>query len=67
MNAESPNEVVPLTGTSSGIGLQTAVELARRGLRVFASIRDTTRSGALLSAANEAGVELDVLAVEVAS
>lgn len=67
MNAESLNAVVLLTGTSSGIGLQTAVELARRGLRVFASMRATTRSGALLSAANEAGVEVEVLALDVAS
>ena len=34
---------------------------------MFASMRATTRSGALLSAANEAGVEVEVLALDVAS
>ena len=36
--------VALVTGTSSGMGLHTAVELARRGLTVVATMRDTGRA-----------------------
>jgi NAD(P)-dependent dehydrogenase (short-subunit alcohol dehydrogenase family) len=57
--------VALVTGTSSGMGLHTAVELARRGLVVVATMRDTSRAAALTDAAAEAGVELDVRALDV--
>ncbi|HUP84168.1 MAG TPA: SDR family oxidoreductase [Acidimicrobiales bacterium] len=50
--------VVLVTGSSSGFGLLTAVELARRGDRVFASMRDPSRAGALRSALEDAGAEI---------
>ncbi|MFI1168887.1 SDR family oxidoreductase [Streptomyces sp. NPDC020801] len=54
-----------ITGTSSGIGLATAVAAARAGWHVIATMRDTTRAGALLTAAEEAGVSVDVRALDV--
>jgi NAD(P)-dependent dehydrogenase (short-subunit alcohol dehydrogenase family) len=57
--------VALVTGTSSGMGLHTAVELARRGHLVVATMRDTSRSAAVADAAAEAGVELDVRALDV--
>ncbi|GAA3692866.1 SDR family oxidoreductase [Terrabacter ginsenosidimutans] len=57
--------VALVTGTSSGMGLHTAVELARRGLTVIATMRDTSRATALTDAAAEAGVEVDVRALDV--
>ncbi|GAA2498670.1 SDR family oxidoreductase [Terrabacter carboxydivorans] len=57
--------VALVTGTSSGMGLHAAVELARRGLTVVATMRDTSRATALTDAAAEAGVELDVRALDV--
>lgn len=57
--------VALVTGTSSGMGLHTAVELARRGLTVVATMRDTNRATALTEAAAEAGVEVDVRALDV--
>ena len=57
--------VVLITGTSSGIGLATAVELAHRGERVFASMRDTSRSEALREAAASAGIEVEVVQLDV--
>src|SRR6476620_10325833 len=54
-----------VTGTSSGMGLHAAVELARRGLTVIATMRDTSRATALTDAAAEAGVEVDVRALDV--
>lgn len=59
------SQVIVVTGTSSGMGLHTAVELARRGYTVVATMRDTTRAADLLAAAEEAGVELDVRALDV--
>lgn len=61
----SDSPVTLVTGTSSGMGLHTAVELARRGHTVVATMRDTTRAARLQAAAQEAGVELDVRALDV--
>ena len=47
---------VLITGTSSGIGLATAVELARRGWSTVATMRDPSRAGRLRDAAAAAGV-----------
>jgi NAD(P)-dependent dehydrogenase (short-subunit alcohol dehydrogenase family) len=54
-----------VTGTSTGMGLHTAVELARRGFTVVATMRDTSRRDALDAAASEAGVTLDVRPLDV--
>jgi NAD(P)-dependent dehydrogenase (short-subunit alcohol dehydrogenase family) len=45
-----------ITGSSSGIGLLTAVEMARRGYRVIATMRDLGRRSRLDEAASAAGV-----------
>lgn len=47
------------------MGLATAVGLARAGLTVVATMRDTTRAGAVRQAASEAGVELDIRSLDV--
>ncbi|MFJ2645687.1 SDR family NAD(P)-dependent oxidoreductase [Streptomyces sp. NPDC087420] len=47
---------VLITGTSSGIGLATAVAAARAGWQVVATLRDTGKAGALRAAVDEAGV-----------
>ncbi|SED80366.1 Short-chain dehydrogenase [Streptomyces sp. 3213] len=51
----SPKTVL-ITGTSSGIGLATAVGTARAGWTTVATMRDTGKADALLKAAAEAGV-----------
>jgi NAD(P)-dependent dehydrogenase (short-subunit alcohol dehydrogenase family) len=40
-----PNALI--TGTSSGLGQSTVLELARRGWRVFATMRNLDRKGPL--------------------
>ncbi|HVX36886.1 MAG TPA: SDR family NAD(P)-dependent oxidoreductase, partial [Hyphomicrobium sp.] len=47
---------VLITGTSSGFGLVTAVELAKRGWNVIATMRDLTKRAELDRAAAAAGV-----------
>jgi NAD(P)-dependent dehydrogenase (short-subunit alcohol dehydrogenase family) len=60
-------KVAVLTGTSSGIGLITAVELALNGCRVVATMRDLGRSGRLEEAAQKAGVRerLDLRRIDI--
>src|SRR2546421_440596 len=59
------SRVALVTGTSSGIGLHAAVGLARSGLRVIATMRDTGKATALHRAADQAGVEVEVRALDV--
>lgn len=60
-------KVAVVTGSSSGIGLLTTVELARSGYRVVATMRDVGRSGRLEEAAQKAGVRdrLDLRRLDV--
>ncbi|SDX68905.1 Short-chain dehydrogenase [Amycolatopsis xylanica] len=57
--------VALITGTSSGIGLAAAVQAAKAGYRTVATMRDLSRAGKLRAAAAEAGVELDIRALDV--
>jgi NAD(P)-dependent dehydrogenase (short-subunit alcohol dehydrogenase family) len=60
-------KVAVVTGSSSGIGLATVVELAMNGYRVVATMRDLGRSGRLEDAAQKAGVRdrLDLRRVDI--
>jgi NAD(P)-dependent dehydrogenase (short-subunit alcohol dehydrogenase family) len=58
-------QIALVTGTSSGMGLHTAVGLAGRGITVIATLRDPARADALLAAAAAAGVRLDIRALDV--
>jgi len=57
--------VVLITGTSSGIGLATAVTAAHHGFTTVATMRDTSKDGPLRAAAQAAGVELDIRPLDV--
>lgn len=57
--------VVLITGCSSGFGKLAAVEFARRGDTVFASMRNPAKSGPLLDAAKAAGVSVEVVELDV--
>lgn len=54
------SKVALITGCSSGIGLLTAVELASRGYRVVATMRDLSRRGRLDKAAAKANVAKNI-------
>lgn len=57
--------VAVVTGTSSGMGMHAAVELARSGHQVVATMRDVAKADRLRVAAEAAGVDLDVRALDV--
>jgi NAD(P)-dependent dehydrogenase (short-subunit alcohol dehydrogenase family) len=57
--------ILLITGTSSGIGLASAVAAARAGFTVVATMRDPDRSDALRTAASAAGVTLDIQPLDV--
>jgi NAD(P)-dependent dehydrogenase (short-subunit alcohol dehydrogenase family) len=63
-----PNhKVAVITGSSSGIGLLTAIEFAQHGYFVVATMRDLSRSTKLEEAAQTAGVreQIDIRRVDV--
>jgi NAD(P)-dependent dehydrogenase (short-subunit alcohol dehydrogenase family) len=56
---------VLITGCSSGFGLLTALEFARRGDRVFATMRNTSKADALQQAADAEKLSITVLPLDV--
>ncbi len=56
---------VLITGTSSGIGLATAISAAKAGWTTIATMRDLRKDTALRQAADTAAVVLDVRALDV--
>ena len=64
MVADAPISVV--TGANSGIGRATAIHLAQRGHIVYGTVRATSRLDKLLTMAEQAGVEIQLVEVDVA-
>jgi NAD(P)-dependent dehydrogenase (short-subunit alcohol dehydrogenase family) len=62
-----PGKIALITGSSSGFGLLTSIELARGGFRVIASMRDLSRRKPLDDAAFAAGLSerIDVRQLDV--
>jgi NAD(P)-dependent dehydrogenase (short-subunit alcohol dehydrogenase family) len=56
---------VLVTGSSTGLGLETALHLAARGFRVFASVRDEASADAVRAAAAGRGVTLGVVELDL--
>ncbi|HEX6395506.1 MAG TPA: SDR family oxidoreductase [Acidimicrobiales bacterium] len=57
--------VVLTTGANSGIGLQTAIEVARRGYRSIGTVRSGEKAEVLRRAASEAGVTVEPAILDV--
>ncbi|MEP3276098.1 MAG: SDR family oxidoreductase [Stappiaceae bacterium] len=58
-------KVILITGTSTGLGISIAVDAAKAGHKVYASMRNLEKRGGLDEASQAAGVELDVLQLDV--
>lgn len=56
---------VLVTGANSGIGLATAIEIARRGYTTVGSVRSVEKAETVAIAAQEAGVEVQTTLLDV--
>ncbi len=57
---------VLVTGANSGVGLQTALHVARLGFRVVGTARSEEKAEAVAKAATDAGVEVETALLDVA-
>lgn len=64
--ADLADRAVLTTGANSGIGLATALELARRGFRSIGSVRSEEKAETVQKAAADAGVEVETVLLDVA-
>jgi NAD(P)-dependent dehydrogenase (short-subunit alcohol dehydrogenase family) len=58
-------DAVLTTGANSGIGLATAIEVARRGYRSIGSVRSELKAKAVRRAAKDAGVTVETVVLDV--
>lgn len=58
-------KVALVTGSSSGIGFETALALAREGYHTYASMRDVKKSKPLLDEAKKENLPVSVIALDV--
>ena len=58
-------KVAVVTGTSSGIGFETALVLAREEYYTYATMRDTTKGDKLKELASKENLKIDVLELDV--
>jgi NAD(P)-dependent dehydrogenase (short-subunit alcohol dehydrogenase family) len=58
-------DAVIVTGSSTGLGLETALHLAGAGFRVYATLRELAHRDEVLAAAKQRGVELRVVHLDL--
>lgn len=64
-NATGKGNSILITGASTGLGLETALYLAEHGFKVYATMRDLSRSGKLNTEAKRRNVRLEVLQLDI--
>ncbi len=59
------NKNVLITGTSSGLGFETAILMAEKGYQVYASMRNLEKADKLIQIAKEKKLSIEVLELDV--
>lgn len=59
------DKVAIVTGTSSGIGFETAVALAKEGYHTFATMRDTSKGAELESVIKKENLSIEIIKLDV--
>jgi NAD(P)-dependent dehydrogenase (short-subunit alcohol dehydrogenase family) len=59
------DKVAIVTGSSSGIGFETALALAREGYYTFATMRDIKKGNRILDIAKRDGLKIEILELDV--
>lgn len=59
------NKIALVTGTSSGLGLNLSVLLAKQGFKTFATMRNLEKKSKILDIAVKSGVELEIKQLDV--
>ena len=54
-----------ITGTSTGLGLETAILFAQKGYKVFATMRDTSKSNELQEKAIKENLDIEIFQLDV--
>ena len=60
------SDIAVVTGANSGIGRATAIHLAAQGYVVYGTVRSVDKAGKLRSMADEAGVEVSLVELDIA-
>ena len=58
-------EVAIVTGTSSGIGLETAIHFAKNGFKTYATMRNTSKSDVIKKRSQDENVPIEILQLDV--
>ncbi|MEE9586211.1 MAG: SDR family oxidoreductase [Nitrososphaerales archaeon] len=62
---ETTHHVAIVTGCSSGIGLETALHLAKNGFKTYATMRNTSKSDTLKQRSQSENLPIEVLQLDV--
>lgn len=66
-NMQKENKVAIVTGSSSGIGFETSVLLARNGFHTYATVRNLDKSKSLIDIAKKDSLLIDVVELDVSN
>lgn len=65
MKMKKPSRVALVTGSSTGIGFETSLALARDGIHTFATMRDLQKSDTIKRIADDEDLPLEIIRMDV--
>ena len=66
-NMQKENKVAIVTGSSSGIGFETSLILARNGFHTYAAVRNLDKSQPLIDMSKKDGLSIQVIELDVSN